>query len=316
MSHAVLFVDDEVNILNSLQRLFDDTPFQTLTALNAADAVEMLKNNEVSVIVSDNRMPKMTGVEFLQKAKEISPDSVRILLTGYADMQAAIDAINKGEVYKFITKPWDDEELKEIVSNAASRYNIVSSLKRADRSAILSLAQTIELKDSYTKGHCDRVGEYSLSIAEGLELPKEMQTHIMYGSWLHDCGKIGVPEAILNFGGSLSNEQMDIIKKHPQWGADVARLARFSPAVVNIILHHHERYDGTGYPFGLKGDKIPVEARIAAVADTYDALTSARPYRTAFSSEKAMEIMIRSKGSHLDPDIVDMFIKVLGAGKK
>ena len=187
----------------------------------------------------------------------------------------------------------------------------MQSLKKGDEYALYSLAQTIELKDAYTKGHCDRVAKYALAIADVLGLEDTLKEHIRQGSWLHDCGKIGVPEAILNYNGPLSSEQMDIIKKHPCWGADVVRLAHLSETVVNIILYHHEHYDGTGYPVGLKGEDIPLEARIVNVADVFDALTSERPYRGRMAREKAIEILIDNKNTCSDPSITDIFIDLL-----
>lgn len=312
MSETILCVDDEPNVLHSLERLFMDDNIDIMTATNAADALDILKNNRIAVIISDNKMPKVTGIDFLQMAKNISPDSVRLMLTAFADAKSAIDAINKGEVYKFITKPWDDAELKDIVFNTLNRYKIALSMKKANEATLLSLSQTIELKDPYTRGHCDRVAAYALKIAETLGRSKDEQQEIKYGSWLHDCGKIGVPEAILNYNGPLLDEQIKTVKNHSVWGADVARLAQLSGTVINIILCHHEHYDGTGYPYGLKGNDIPLEARIVAVADVYDALTSQRPYRNKMDPQQAQEILIDHKGSVLDPEIVDIFIKGLG----
>ncbi|MBI4691600.1 MAG: HD domain-containing protein, partial [Nitrospirae bacterium] len=302
MRDTILLVDDEINILNSLKRLFINDDLRIIIALNADEAMNALKDNKVSVIVSDNRMPNITGIEFLQKAKEVSPESVRILLTAYADIHSAIDAINKGEVYRYISKPWNDDEFRDTVSNAINRYKVVMSLKSGDEAILLSLAQTIELKDPYTRGHCDRVAKYAIKIAESLGLSEEEKKCIKYGSWLHDCGKIGVPESILNLNGPLSDEQINLIKNNSRWGADVARLARLPVAVVNIILYHHEKYDGTGYPEGLKGKDIPLEARLVSVADFYDAFSSDRPYRKKYSSENISKILDDLKGRHFDPE--------------
>ncbi len=306
----LLLVDDDAGILNSLRRLLLDKKIKVLTASNASEALDIIRGNQIAVIVSDNLMPGMTGIEFLQKSKNISPESVRILMTAYADLESAIGAINKGEVYKFISKPWDDNEFRDIIFNALARHRVVMSLRRADEATLRSLAQTIELKDPYTKGHCDRVSAYAVKIAEALGLSNEQQEHIKYGSWLHDCGKIGVPESILNHNGPLSFEQMEIVKNHSRWGADVVRLAQLPQAVINIILYHHERFDGKGYPAGLKGNDIPIEARIATVADVYDALTTDRPYRTKIPHEKAREFLINFKGRFFDPKIVDIFVEL------
>lgn len=306
---TILLVDDEQNILNALKRVLMDQDIRILTTTSPFEALEILKNNNISVIVSDNLMPGMNGIDFLQKAKFISPESVRVMMTGYADVQAAIDAINKGEVFKFLTKPWDVEEFKNVVLDSVIRHDMVHSMREADDSKLYSLAQTIELKDPYTRGHCDRVAQYSLAIAGALGFPEDRQTFIKHGSWLHDCGKIGVPESILNYNGPLSPEQMDIVKNHSRWGAEVGRLAKLPDTVVNIILFHHEKYDGTGYPENLKGTEIPLEARIVSVADIFDALTSERPYRDAMSREEALKILIDGSGTHTDPELVDIFIK-------
>lgn len=311
MNRTVLFVDDEVNVLNAVKRVFQEQDFEVITFVSGEDALELIRSQPIAVIISDNLMPNMTGIEFLEQSKNSSPDSVRILMTGYADVQSAIDAINRGEVYRFITKPWKDPELINTVAAALNRYNVVTTLKTADEATLRSLAQTIELKDPCTRGHCDRVAHYAVSMAERLGLNEEQTRHIRQGSWLHDCGKIGVPEAILNFNGPLSTEQMDVIKKHSEWGAEVARLAKLPDAVVSIILNHHEKYDGTGYPKGLKGEDIPYLARIVAIADFYDALASDRPYRMAMPRDKALEILIASRSTYVDPNILDVFADII-----
>lgn len=313
MSEAakVLFLDDDQSILELLRRLFANDGLEVLTSTSGPEAIEVVKCNDISVIVSDNLMPGMKGTEFLRQAKHISPDSVRIMLTGCADMQAAVDAINKGEVYKFVTKPWNHDEFRSIVLHSVDRHKTVQSLRKADEHSLYSLAQTIELKDPYTKGHCDRVAKYALAIAEALDLEEGFRENVKRGSWLHDCGKIGVPEAILNYPGPLKADQMEVVKKHPGWGADVARLANLPETVINVILYHHERYDGKGYPSGLAGDDIPIEARIVNVADIYDALTSERAYRDQLDHRQAMEILASNRGTCSDPQIVDIFVDVV-----
>jgi putative nucleotidyltransferase with HDIG domain len=256
-------------------------------------------------------MPGMKGIEFLTWTKTVSPDSVRILMTAYADLHAAIEAINSGEVFRFVTKPWDDMELRQTVLDSIAKHKIASAIKSADESKLLSLAQTIELKDPYTRGHCERVAKYAQMLTDAMDLPDDMKKNIKYGSWLHDCGKIGIPEAILNKPGALDAEQFDTIKKHPGWGADVARKAQLPEPVVNIVLYHHERIDGKGYPTGLKGADLPLEARIVAIADAFDAMTSDRPYRKKLSAKEAMYVLKEGERTSFDPDLVDMFTSVL-----
>ncbi|MCD6570075.1 MAG: HD domain-containing protein [Deltaproteobacteria bacterium] len=316
MPEAVLFVDDEEHILNAVERLFVDSDIRILKAINGEDAIKLMKSQDVAVLVSDNMMPGMKGTTLLSKAKGISPDTVRILMTAYADLPTAIDAINRCEVFRFVVKPWENDVLIKVVEDSINRYKLIHSLREADEATLLSLAQTIELKDPYTRGHCDRVAGYALMIADALDLPEETKVQIKYGSWLHDCGKIGVPEEILRNGGSLNEEEWEIIKNHPVWGADVARQAHLSEVVVNIILYHHERYDGKGYPSGIKDKDIPLEARIVAVADTYDALTTDRPYSKAYSMEKAIDILESMKGENLDPEVMEVFLSLLKVSER
>jgi putative two-component system response regulator len=308
---TVLFVDDEQNILNAVKRLFMSDTIDVLTASTALEGMELIKRNTVAVIVSDNMMPGMNGIAFLEWTKTVSPDSVRILMTGYADLHSAIESINRGEVFRFVTKPWNDTDLSQLVRDSIDRYKIVSSIKSADEAKLLSLAQTIELKDPYTKGHCERVAAYALMLADGMDLSDVMKKNIKYGSWLHDCGKIGVPELILNKPSELDDEQFATMKKHSRWGADVTKTAQLPDPVVNIALYHHERFNGEGYPLGLKGINIPLEARIVAIADAFDAMTSDRPYRKKLSKEEAIAVITESKSSSFDPVLVDIFVSVL-----
>ncbi len=308
---SVLFVDDEQNILSAVKRLFISDPVSVLTATSALEGMELIQSNTVSVIVSDNMMPSMNGVDFLAWTKTVSPDSVRILMTGYADLHATIEAINRGEIFRFITKPWNDMELRKTVLDSVNKFKIGSSIKSTDEAKMLSLAQTVELKDPYTRGHCERVAKYALMLADAMDLPADMKKNIKYGSWLHDCGKIGVSEIILNKPGALDAEQFNAIKKHPGWGADVARKAQLPEPVVNIALYHHERFDGNGYPQGLSGASIPLEARIVSIADAFDALTSDRPYRTKIAIKEALKVLKEGESTSFDPALIDIFINTL-----
>lgn len=281
-----------------------------LFAACGQEGIDILAKEEVWVVVSDYLMPGMRGIEFLSKVKNVCPDTVRIMMTAYADLNIAIDAINKSEAYRFVTKPWNNKELMETVDEALMRYQLIKSLGSADETVYLSLAQTVELKDPYTKGHCDRVARYSVALARAAGLDEGMITDIKHGSWLHDCGKIGVPEVVLNYPGRLSEEDLETVMQHPRWGAEVARQARMSDTVINIILYHHERFDGKGYPAGLKAGHIPIEARIVAIADVFDALYSDRPYRKAYGYRKVIEIMHEMTDSHLDPRLMELFMPI------
>jgi response regulator RpfG family c-di-GMP phosphodiesterase len=287
-----------------------------LFAASGQEGLDILEREEVWVVVSDYLMPGMHGIEFLSRARSLRPETVRIMMTAYAELSIAIEAINKSEAYRFITKPWNNNELEDTVDEALARYELVQTLKNADESVCLSLAQTVELKDPYTKGHCDRVADYAVSLARSAELNERVIDDIKHGSWLHDCGKIGVPERVLNNTGQLSENDLETVRQHPRWGSEVARQAHMSDTVINIILYHHERYYGGGYPTGLKGDQIPIEARIVALADVFDALYSDRPYRKAYGFDQAIEIMHEMTETHFDPRLMKLFLPIIEQARK
>jgi putative two-component system response regulator len=311
MSEAILFVDDSRLVLETCKDLFRTHGIEIFTAENAEEAIELFRRKDFAVVVSDNCMPGISGVEFLSRLKDISPETVKILMTAHADLSSALAAINRSEVFRFVLKPWKDDELVGAVFEGVRRHRVILALRREEEDVLRSLAQTIELKDPSTKGHCDRVAIFALLIADALQLPKEMKREIKYGSWLHDCGKIGISEAILNGQQQLSELEFATMKMHADWGADVAAKANLSPVARNIIQHHHERYDGTGYPAGLSGSDIPLEARIVAIADVYDALITDRPYRKKYSPEETVTMLRSMQGNALDPELVDLFLSLI-----
>lgn len=310
MTRTVLFVDDEQSVRNALQRMYlERDDIRCLFAASGLEGLNIFEQEEVWVVVSDYLMPGMRGIEFLSRVKARWPQTLRVMMTAYADLSIAIDAINKSEAFRFVTKPWNNLELMETVDEALLRYELVQSLQTTeDETVYLSLAQTVELKDPYTKGHCDRVARYAVALGRAVGLDEKSLEEIKHGSWLHDCGKIGVPERVLNFPGKLNEDDMESVMQHPRWGSEVARQAHLSERVVNVILYHHERFDGQGYPSGLKGEEIPVEARIATIADVFDALYSDRPYRQAYSLEQVLEIIQEMTPTHFDPELVNLFL--------
>jgi response regulator RpfG family c-di-GMP phosphodiesterase len=312
MKESVLFVDDNnftLEIIKGLLRDCDD--FNLLTAGSAGEALQIIHREEIAVVVSDNIMPVMSGLEFLAGLTKISPDTVKILMSAYADLASALAAINSSEVYRYVLKPWNDEDLITTVRDGLKRYRLTLAMRRDDEDILRSLAQTIELKDPSTKGHCDRVAVYSQYISEKLGLPRGVQREIKYGSWLHDCGKIGISEIILNGPGKLSDDQFETMKQHSTWGAEVAAKAHLSEMTRNIIHYHHEHYDGTGYPSGLKAEEIPLEARIVSVADVFDALTSERSYRHGYSRDDTLQMIHAMSGQALDPQLVEIFLDIV-----
>jgi len=314
MAAEILFVDDSKLTLQCSKDLFLSKGIKILTANDAAEALELFKLHEIAVVVSDNHMPGMSGLEFLSELRTVSPDTVKVLISAYVDLPTALAAINNSEVFRYLLKPWNDEEILDVVKEGLRRYRLIHTIRREDESVLRSLAQTIELKDPSTKGHCDRVAVFALMIADALGIAKETQRQIKFGSWLHDCGKIGVSEFILNSTSRLSDPEFETMKMHTYWGADLAEKAHLSDVARNIIRLHHERYDGTGYPDGLSGEAIPIETRIVSVADIYDALTMDRPYRKGYPCPEARDMVRALSGTTLDPEIVKVFLTVVPDG--
>lgn len=309
MPEKILIVDDDRAMLGFTQHVLQDTGCTVIIMNDPVAALEYLGREEVAVLVSDNNMPIMHGLELIEKANIVASETVKIIMSAYTDLSVALCAINQCQVFKIVPKPWEPKEMLKTVTDALQRYRTLQTIRRENEDVLRSLAQTIELKDHYTKGHCDRVATFAVQIAKALDLSTDMQREIKYGSWLHDCGKIGVAEQVLNANRKLTADEFEIIKNHPIWGADVARKANLSAIVISVILCHHERFDGTGYPSGLSGENIPIEARIVSVADVFDALSSDRPYREGLSPEESMRIVISMKGKELDPALVELFAK-------
>jgi putative nucleotidyltransferase with HDIG domain len=301
-------------------------------------------------------MPEMSGVQFFAQAKDISPDSARILLTGYADSESIIEAINKGGVHLYFTKPWHEEEILLHIKQSISKVEVLAENKRLvelirvkndellelnkgleqkalektkdlmvqteklkesyRKSQIIldgivkTLSKIVETRDPYTSGHEDQVAKIACRIAKAMNLSDEQLSLIHISATLHDIGKISVPSEILTKPSSLTNLEREIIKNHCKVANDILINIEFPYPVAEIIYQHHERIDGSGYPRGLKGDEIAIEARIIGVADVIDAMASYRPYRPALGVDAAIQEIIKYKGVTYDPEVVNACLKV------
>ena len=318
--HTILAVDDEINNLQLLNRTLR-SKFKILTASNGAEGLEVLKNNsdEVSMIISDHKMPVMSGTEFLEKANQLYPTKIKILLTGFMDIDILTDAVNKCNLFQYIMKPFDPEELLNVVDNGIQKYDLMSSksailkdLKELFYKTIKSISSALDAKDAYTHGHSLRVTLYSLILAKKLNLDDEMLEEIETAGLLHDIGKIGIPQNILCKPGKLTDDEFAIMRSHPKRSEDLVSNIKKLKSISNWLKCHHERWDGRGYPNGLKGEEIPLSARIIALADTYDAMTSTRSYRLALSHEEAIAEIKKCSGSQFDPELAELFIKLEG----
>lgn len=315
---TILLVDDEVNNLQLLKRTFH-RKYKILTASNGLEGLKVFEENrdEISLIVSDHKMPVMEGTEFLEKVNEISPDVIKILLTGFADVEILTDAVNKCNLFQYVLKPFEPEELSKIVELGINKYNLSNSkslilkdLKELFYKTIKSIASALDSKDPYTHGHSLRVTLYSLILAKEIGLDDKLLEEIETAGLLHDIGKIAIPQNILCKPGRLTDEEFAVMKLHPNNSEKLILSIKKLAGISSWLKAHHERWDGRGYPDGLKGEEIPLSSRIVAIADTYDAMTSTRSYRTALDHKIAIEEIQKCAGSQFDPNLANKFIEL------
>lgn len=315
----ILLVDDEENNLALLNRTLRQN-FEILKTTSPLEALEILKENhsEIGLIVSDHKMEEMDGVEFLKRSYEISPGCVRILVTAYSDSQILIDAINYGKIYRYIKKPWEPSELLMVVKTAVEHSQLkqendklILDLKDLFSGTINAIIEALDAKDSFTLGRSRRVTFIALRIGKYFNLPTEEFGKIELAGLLHDIGMIGVPEDILNSTTRLVAEDFEKIKKHVEHGVKILEDIKQLREVVEIIKYHHEKFDGTGYPYGLKGDAIPLNAQIIAIADAYDSLTSTRSYRKSMSQKDAVRMIEEKAGTQFDHIVVEAFKAII-----
>jgi|SRR5579863_137847 len=311
----VLIVDDEINILRSLQRLLRKEPYEVRVAPSSEEGLTQMAQQPPAVVISDYVMPDQNGLEFLKGAQEKCPDAIRVILSGYADLNAILAALNKGQIYHYITKPWDDELLKIEIRKFVERWALLKHQRDMDQNMIAQLNSTVEvlstlphLKDPKVAGKTERVRKVCLLIGGAYPLSAEGLRELEMAARLHDVGNIGVSSAILNKPGSLTPEERKEVEQHviiPQFALQPMKTL---DSVCRVIRHHHESFDGTGYPDHLKGEDIPVASRILCVAEAFDAFLSDRPFRKALPLEEALMIVKREDGLRFDPKIVSLLI--------
>lgn len=333
VEHRILIADDEEIICAVLSQRLTREGYSCVTAHNGKDALNHFYKEQFSLIISDIRMPEMDGLKLLQNVKAVRPTMMFIIMTGYPEIELAVEAIHLG-VNDFLIKPFDlelavfsvkkaleqkkmEEELesyhrslKKLVEERTEKLQqAYLTLKKAYLDSVKVLAEAIDAKDTYTRGHSDRVRRMSLQIAVSLGFTEERREVLEYGALLHDIGKIGIEDEILRKPGPLSPEEFQTIQQHPLVGVKIVEGIEFFKDKIPMIRSHHEHFDGKGYPDGLVGEAIPLEARIIAVPDAFDAMASLRPHRRAMSLEDILLEMEKYKGKQFDPNILEIFLK-------
>ncbi|GAU77540.1 HD domain-containing phosphohydrolase [Fusibacter sp. 3D3] len=334
----VVIIDDEIEILNAIRRILKDEPYDILYFSDASEAMSYVADNNVDVILSDQRMPLYTGLDIILHAKRKSKAISGILMSGYTDFDVVVAAVNDGEITNYLTKPFDSDRLKYLIKQGIQikkdkdEMDIIKQFKLLDQDQlektqtyldeeqqnnleliIGALSKLIEAKDPELYEHSKRVSSVALFISKQLGLSNEESLFIRLAAQVHDLGKISLRDQIVYKASSLSENEYLEMKKHPVVGAEILRQFQINEQLVKIVEQHHERVDGKGYPGALTEQNIVIGAKILAVADAYDAITSDRVYRKGLSKEEALEIITKASGSIYDETIVKAFISGLNS---
>jgi putative nucleotidyltransferase with HDIG domain len=326
----ILIIDDEPYIQEIVKRGLRPFGYRFETAGSAQEAMNKLEGCPFDLVVCDIRMPQGDGLSILKYIKTHYPETAVIMLTAVYDVQTAIKCLRNG-ASNYLIKPINITNLAFSVKEALEKRKLIienkeyqlhleekvaqqsERLQRIYLDTVKTMANCLEAKDIYTRGHSKRVTDYALELAKAISLPAETMYQIQLAGLLHDIGKIGVPETILNKPGGLTVEEFDKIKLHPQISIQILKPIIHDENVIANIEHHHERFDGKGYPDGQLGKQIPLGARILSVADAFDAMTSTRAYRKAMSKKQAVYELLCNAGKQFDAELVTPFVRLVNS---
>ncbi len=315
---TLLVVEDDPAMLVALRDILESAGYNVLTAPNGKIALDILENARPALILSDISMPVMDGIQLFEAVRKLPRGMATpfIFLTAKGTREDIFAGKMMG-ADDYITKPITSHELITAVQSRLQRADeiMVAQLKEAYKASLRTLANAIEARDHYTRDHVERVNAYAQALAMELGWDEDRRDALEFGSILHDIGKIAVREAILCKPGPLTTEEWAEMRLHPEVGAHMIEGIPYLAPAVPSVLHHHERWDGSGYPHALRGDAIPEDARLLAVVDTFDAMTSDRPYRPAMEFERAFEVILEESGRLFDPTMVDSFQRCWSRGE-
>lgn len=323
--YKVIVVDDEQGILDSLSIFLKRSVYSFTGTTNPLDAIERVKNEHFDMMILDFMMDPIHGDEVVEEIRKFNKDLYILLLTGHKDLAPPLETIKRLDIQGYCEKSDKFDQLLLLIESGIKSIEQMNTIKKIntelqDKSEELEkayldtigiLRQTVEAKDPYTRGHSDRVSEFSVLIGKKMGLDDETLHTLKIGGLFHDIGKIGIPDSILLKESKLSDEEYSQIKNHPTIGAHMLGDAAVFKDIIPIVKHHHERFDGRGYPSQLAGENIPFIARIAAVADTFDAMTSKRTYRDALPLSVVKEEIEKCSGTQFDPKIAKVFLDIL-----
>jgi putative nucleotidyltransferase with HDIG domain len=331
----ILVVDDENSIREVICSILAHAGFNCQPITSGHDALALLRSDDgISIVLSDLIMQGMDGITLLSRIQQEHPDIPVVMVTAVHDISVALAAIRNG-AYDYLLKPFEKEQLLAVVRRALETRRLklenlayqtkleslvsartdmlrkaLTDLERSYDITLEALGDALDLKDAETEGHSKRVTAFTIAIARAMQLPQDRVRIIARGAFLHDVGKMAIPDAILRKPGRLSPEEQAIMREHALLGYQMLRKIPFLQEASDIVYSHQERYDGSGYPRGLKADQIPLGARIFAIADTFDAITSDRPYRAAQSISSGRREIERNAGKQFDPEVVKVFLSI------
>ena len=324
-NYKIIAVDDEEGILDSLQVLLKRTGYNLVGVTDPVEAIERVKKEHFDLMILDFIMTPYHGDQVVEEIRKFDKDLYILLLTGHKDLAPPLETIKRLDIQGYCEKSDKFDQLMLLIESAIKSIaqmreirkindelsNTYEELEKAYLEIIETLRYAVEAKDTYTRGHSDRVSAYSVLIGEKLGLSEEEIKTLKIGGLFHDIGKIGIPDSILLKEAKLTDDEYSQIKNHPSIGAHILSQVSYFKDMIPIVKHHHEKYDGTGYPSKLKGEEIPYLARIAAVADSFDAMTSRRSYRNSMPLDVVTEEIEKCKGTQFDPKIADAFLDIL-----
>lgn len=323
--YKIIVVDDEIGVIDSLSIFLKRSGYEFIGVTDPLEAIERVRNEHFDLMLLDFIMTPIHGDQVVEEIRKFNKELYILLLTGHKDLAPPLETIRRLDIQGYCEKSAKFDQLLLLIESgikAISQMNLIKTintelkdtyqkLEQSYMESIQTLRYTVEAKDVYTRGHSDRVSEYAVLIGKALNLSEDELKDLKIGGLFHDIGKIGVPDSILLKTDKLTDDEYSEIKNHPTIGAHILSTATIFKDLIPIVKHHHERYDGNGYPSRLKGETIPYLARVTAVADTFDAMTSRRTYRDALALDVVKSEIERCKGTQFDPAIADVFLDIL-----
>ena len=324
-NYKIIAVDDEEGIIDSLSIFLKRSGYEFTGVINPVEAIERIRNEHFDLMILDFIMTPIHGDQVVEEIRKFNKELYILLLTGHKDLAPPLETIKRLDIQGYCEKSDKFDQLLLLIESGIKSISQMNEIKKVNDElkstyellqnayleSIQTLRYTVDAKDNYTRGHSDRVSEYSVLIGNALNLPEKDINTLKIGGLFHDIGKIGVPDSILLKEDRLTDDEYSEIKNHPSIGAHILSTASIFNDIIPIVKHHHEKYDGSGYPGRLRGNEIPYLARITTIADSFDAMTSRRTYRDSLPIQEVITEFENCKGTQFDPELTDVFLDII-----